>query len=58
MKVYRFIDSQRTAFPVKTLCRVCEVPRASFYDWLAAKGAGPDEATLEEAYLANLRHLG
>jgi len=53
VRVYRFIDSQRTAFPVKTLCRVCEVPRTSFYDWLAAQGAGPDEATLEEAWLAN-----
>jgi len=53
VRVYRFIDSQKTAFPVKTLCRVCEVPRTSFYDWLAAQGAGPDEATVEEAYLAN-----
>ncbi len=53
MRVYRFIDSQRTEFDVKTLCRVCEVSRTSFYDWMAAQAAGPDEATLEEAWLVN-----
>jgi transposase InsO family protein len=53
VRVYRFIDSQRTAFPTKTLCRVCEVATSSFYAWAAAQGAGPDEAAVEEAYLAN-----
>ena len=53
MMLYRFIDSQRTDFDVKTLCRVCEVSRTSFYDWVTTRDAGPDEATLEEAYLAN-----
>ena len=56
MRVYRFIDSQRTAFPVKALCRVCEVATSSFYAWTAAQAAGPDEATVEEAYLANHIH--
>ncbi|MGH2733762.1 MAG: hypothetical protein ACRDJG_12660 [Actinomycetota bacterium] len=49
MRVYRFIDSQRTDFDVKTLCRVCKVSRSSYYDW----AAGPDAAIIEEAYLAN-----
>jgi hypothetical protein len=53
VRVYRFIDSQRTDFDVKTRCRVCEVSRTSFYDWVVAQDAGPDEATLEEAWLAN-----
>lgn len=56
MRVYRFIDSQRTAFPVKALCRVCEVASSSFYAWAATQAAGPDEATVEEAYLANRIH--
>jgi transposase InsO family protein len=56
VRVYRFIDSQRTAFPVKALCRVCEVATSSFYAWTAAQAAGPDEATVEEAYLANRIH--
>lgn len=56
MRVYRFIDSQRTTFPTKTLCRVCEVSTSSFYTWVAAEAAGPDAATLEEAYLANHIH--
>jgi len=56
VRVYRFIDSQRTAFPVKALCRVCEVATSSFYAWTAAQAAGPDEATVEEAYLANHIH--
>ena len=53
MRVYRFIDFQRTAFPVKALCRVCEVATSSFYAWVTARAAGPDEATLEEAWAAN-----
>jgi transposase InsO family protein len=56
VRVYRFIDSQRTSFPTKALCRVCEVAPSSFYAWVAAQAAGPDEATLAEAYLANRIH--
>jgi putative transposase len=56
VRVYRFIDSQRTTFPTKTLCRVCEVSTSSFYEWAAAQAAGPDAATLEEACLANHIH--
>jgi len=56
VRVYRFIDSQRTTFPTKTLCRVCEVATSSFYAWAAAQAAGPEEATIEEAYLANRIH--
>jgi hypothetical protein len=35
---------------------VCEVAPSSFYAWVAAQAAGPDEATLAEAYLANRIH--
>lgn len=53
MRVYHFIDSQRADFDVLTLCRVCEVSRSAYYDWRAAQAAGPGDADVEEAYLAN-----
>ncbi|MGH2697309.1 MAG: IS3 family transposase, partial [Actinomycetota bacterium] len=53
MRVYRFIDCQKADFDVKTLCRVCEVSRSAYYAWAGADDAGPDEATWEEATLAN-----
>jgi transposase InsO family protein len=51
--LYRFIDSQKAEFGAKIVCRVCGVSRTAYYDWAAAQDAGPDEATIEEAYLAN-----
>jgi hypothetical protein len=51
--LYRFIDSQKAEFGAKLACRVCGVSRTAYYDWAAGKGAGADEATIEEAHLAN-----
>ena len=56
MRVYRFIDCQKAEFAIKTLCRVCEVSRAAYYAWAAAEEAGADEATWDEAILANRIH--
>ena len=53
MRVYRFIDEQKADFAVKTLCRVCEVPRSSYYDWAAANACGADDGTWAEAVLAD-----
>lgn len=53
MRVLAFIDSQKTDFDVKTLCKVCEVPRSSYYSWASARAAGPDEACWDEAIFAN-----
>jgi len=53
VKLYRFIDCQKAEFKVKTLCRVCEVATSSYYAWAAAEACGPDEATWDEAILAN-----
>lgn len=36
MKVFAFIDAQKTEFDVKTLYRVCSVSRSVFYEWSAA----------------------
>jgi transposase InsO family protein len=51
-RVYRFISHESQNFPVRTLCRVCRVSRSAYYAW-SARGQGPDQATLEEAHLAN-----
>lgn len=53
MRVYRFIDCQKAEFDVKTLCRVCEVSRSAFYTWARAEEIGADDATWEEATMAN-----
>lgn len=53
MKVFSFIDSQKTEFDVKTLCTVCEVARSSYYDWVAARAGGPSDECWEEAIFAN-----
>jgi transposase InsO family protein len=53
VKVFAFIDAQKTVFDVKTLCRVCSVSRSAFYDWAAAVAAGPDQALWDEAIVAD-----
>ncbi len=53
MRIYRFIDEQKADFGVKILCRVCEVPRSSYYDWAGGNAGGADQATWDEAILAN-----
>jgi transposase InsO family protein len=52
VRVYRFISDQKADFDVKTLCRVCRVPRSSYYDWERAEVEGAD-ARWAEATLAN-----
>lgn len=51
-KLYRFIEREAGDFPVAALCRVCRVSRSAYYAW-AKKGGGPDDATIDEAILAN-----
>ena len=51
-RVYRFIAAETASFAVTVLCRVCGVSRSAYYAWLG-RGDGPDEATVEEAELAN-----
>jgi transposase InsO family protein len=53
VKVFAFIDAQKTVFDVKTLCQVCSVSRSAFYDWAAAVAAGPDQALWDEAVVAD-----
>lgn len=53
MKMYRFIRIQKAEFTVVMLCRVCEVSRSAYLSWEDRDSAGPTEAQLAEAYLAN-----
>jgi len=53
VKVFAFIDSQKTDFDIKTLCDVCAVGRSSYYDWVDSRSTGPDEAAWDEAMVAN-----
>lgn len=52
MRVYRFISDQKADFDIKTLCKVCEVARSSYYDW-ERSCSQPDDALMAEAHLAN-----
>lgn len=51
MKVYAFIDDQKTDFPIETLCKVTGVSRSAFYDWVARRDQGPSPAAQVEAVL-------
>jgi transposase InsO family protein len=51
-RVYRFIESESAHFAVSVLCRVGRVSRSAYYAW-RGRGDGPDQATVEEAQLAN-----
>lgn len=52
-RTYRFIASEAANFSVARLCKVCGVARSAYYDWLDRHRAGPSEALIEEAHLAD-----
>jgi transposase InsO family protein len=52
VKVFAFIDDQKTEFEIKTLCQVCRVPRSCYYQWATVR-RGPDDGMWDEAILAN-----
>ena len=49
MKVYAFVDAQKTDFTITTLCRMGGVSTSGFYDWVARSAAGPTDAERDEA---------
>ena len=49
MRVYAFVDAQKTDFKVATLCRVCGVSTSGFYDWVERMRVGPSSAERDEA---------
>ena len=52
-QIYRFIGGESARFSVARLCKVCGVARSAYYDWLGRQRAGPSEALVEEAQLAD-----
>lgn len=54
MSRYRFIEAEKAEHDVTTLCRVLEVSRSAYYQWLD----GPSARDVEDAHLINdPRHL-
>ena len=51
MKVYAFIDDQKTDFAIETLCKVTGVSRSAFYEWVARRHSGPSPTAEAEAVL-------
>jgi transposase InsO family protein len=49
VRVYAFVDAQKTDFRIATLCQVCEVSTSGYYDWVARVAAGPTDAERGEA---------
>ncbi len=57
MKLYAFVDAQKTDFKITTLCRVCRVSTSGYYGWIARVAAGPSPAERDEAeVLERIRH--
>jgi transposase InsO family protein len=52
-RTYRFVRAESANFSLVRLCKVCEVSRSAYYEWLRRDQEGPNEALVEEAYLAN-----
>ena len=61
---YRFIQSQRTQFSVAALCRVLEVSKSGYYDWLDRPESNRAKrhryllTKIRHAYLANRKVYG
>lgn len=49
MRIYAFVDAQKTDFTITTLCRVCAVSSSGYYDWAARGAAGASETERDEA---------
>jgi len=49
VKLYAFVDAQKTDFKISTLCRVCGVSSSGYYDWAERVAAGPSDAERDDA---------
>lgn len=50
MSRYRFIEAEKAAHDIVTMCRVLEVSRSAYYDWRS----GPCDRDFDDAYLINM----
>ena len=51
--IYRFVDIQKADFPLSVLCKVCKIPRSSYYDWVKRRPL-VDERISEDIKLKQL----
>ena len=51
MRLYGFVDAQKTDVTITTLCRVCRVSTSGYYDWVGRVAAGPSDTERHEAVL-------
>jgi hypothetical protein len=54
VRIYAFVDAQKTDFTITTLCRVCDVSSSGYYDWAERVAGGPSDA--ERPSAAGNRH--
>ncbi|MBC6448806.1 IS3 family transposase, partial [Actinokineospora xionganensis] len=54
---YRFISEHRDAFGVARLCRVLDVRRPGFYEWLAAAPARDERAAREDRLAGEIAEI-
>lgn len=52
MRIFTFVAAQKADFPVRTLCRVCNVSASGFYAYAARLAAGPGPAAAARAVAA------
>jgi putative transposase len=61
VRIFAFVDAQKTDFTVTTLCRVCGVSTSGYYSWtqrMAAGSSGDDAAVLERIRAAHRASRG
>jgi hypothetical protein len=46
VRIFAFVAAQKAGFPVRTLCRVCQVSASGFYAYAARLAAGPAPAAV------------
>ncbi len=49
MRVYAFVEAQKTDFKITMLCRVCGISTSGYYDWAGRVAAGPSAAERDDA---------
>jgi len=60
VKLYAFVDAQKTDFTITTLCRVCAVSTSGYYSWTHRTAPGPrsDDVVLERIRAAHRASRG
>ena len=49
MRIFAFVDAQKTDFAVTVLCRVCGVSTSGYYRWAERLAVGPTRAARDDA---------